>query len=75
MTPVLCSVMSIVFFLAMHGTEHLVQKRIPNGYLRIFLGGAAIIGLTYLVGNTDYNGAGMEVITRAIEMGRARPTA
>ena len=72
---VLCSVMSIVFCLAMHGTEHLVQKRIPNGYLRIFLGGAAIIALTYLVGTTDYNGAGMEVITRAIEQGSARPTA
>ncbi len=72
---VLCSVMSILFCLTMHGTEHALAKRIPNGFLRIALGGAAIIGLTYLVGTTDYNGAGMDVITRAIEEGTARPTA
>ena len=72
---VLCSVMSILFCLTMHGTEHVLAKRIPNGFLRIALGGAAIIGLTWLVGTTDYNGAGMDVITRAIEEGTARPTA
>lgn len=71
----ICSVMSILFCVTMHGSEHLLQKRIPNGFLRIFLGGVAIIALTYLVGTTDYNGAGMDVIARAIETGAARPTA
>ena len=69
------SLMSIVFCLTMHGTEHLLTKRIPNGYLRIALGGAAIIALTLLVGSGDYNGAGMGIITRAIEHGTAHPLA
>ena len=70
-----CSVMSIVFCLVMHGTEHVLTKHIPNSYLRIALGGLLIVGLTYLVGTGDYNGAGMDLITRAIEQGQARPFA
>ena len=30
------------------------------------MGGVLVIGLTLLVGTTDYNGAGMEVVGRAI---------
>lgn len=69
------SVMSILFCLTMHGTEHWLAKRVPNPFWRIALGGAAIVGLTVLVGNTDYNGAGMELISRAIEQGQASPLA
>ena len=72
---ILCSIMSILFCITMHGTEHMLFRRIPNGYLRIALGGAVIVGLTLLVGNTDYNGAGMEIITAAIENGKAAPEA
>ena len=59
----------------MHATEHFLAKKIPNGYLRIFLGGAAVVALTLLVGTGDYNGAGMDVIQRALEQGRAAPAA
>ena len=72
---ILCSVMSILFCITMHGTEHMLARRIPNEFLRIVLGGAAVVGLTFLVGSTDYNGAGMEIITAAIEQGRAAPEA
>ena len=72
---ILCSIMSILFCVTMHGTEHALAKRIPNDYLRIILGGAVVVGLTLLVGTTDYNGAGMEIITAAIEHGRAAPEA
>ena len=72
---ILCSVMSILFCITMHGTEHALTRRIPNGYLRIILGGAAVVGLTLLVGSTDYNGAGMEIISAAIEQGKAAPEA
>lgn len=37
-----------------------------NGYIRIFVGGCIVVGLTLLLGTRDYNGAGMDVITRAI---------
>ena len=70
-----CAVVSILFCLAMHGTEHLLFKKIPNDFVRVLAGGAVIVALTLLLGTNDYNGAGMEVITRAIEKGSARPDA
>lgn len=71
----LCTVVSILFCLAMHGAEHFFQKRIRSPYLRIAVGGALITALTLLLGTGDYNGAGMELITRAVEEGRAAPDA
>ena len=53
--------------------KRLLKKLLPNGVLRAVAGGCAIIALTYLVGTTDYNGAGTDVIARAIEGGEARP--
>ena len=43
------------------------DKLIKNCYVRAFFGGVIVVALTYLVGTYDYNGAGMDVITRAIE--------
>ena len=34
--------------------------------LRVFAGGCIVIGLTYLVGCRDYNGAGMDIIINAL---------
>lgn len=70
----LCAALSILFCLSMHKTGHLLQKWIPNGFLRAFLGGCAILLLTLLVGTTAYNGAGMDSIAAAIS-GSARPEA
>ena len=58
----------------LHRTEHLLKHRFPNPWIRVVVGGAAIILLTYVVGTGDYNGAGMEVIQRAVS-GEARPEA
>lgn len=62
----LCAVVCIVFALAIHKTEHFAKKCVPNGIVRGFAGGALVVLLTVLVKTTDYNGAGMDVITRAI---------
>ena len=70
---VACAVMSVILCLTMHQSERLFKKYVPNGILRAVLGGAVIIALTYLVGTTDYNGAGTDVIAAAIERGEARP--
>ena len=43
-------------------------------WLRVLLGGGLVVILTLLLGTTDYNGAGLEVLTRAVQ-GRAVPTA
>jgi len=71
----LCALVSVLFCGALHYTEANLHKRLKNPWLRALLGGAALLGLTLLLGTTDYNGAGMPVITAAIEQGTARPTA
>ena len=64
---VLCALVSILFCQVMHGAGHLM-KRIHNPWLRVVCGGAVIIVLTLIFG-TDYNGAGMEIVTAAVEQG------
>ena len=71
----LCTLVSIVFCLTMHGTEHFLRKKIPNDFVRVIFGGCVIVGLTLLLGTGDFNGAGMGVIERAIEEGVTRPDA
>lgn len=71
----LCAVVSIVFCNVIHFAEHQMKHRLPNTWVRVFVGGVIIIALTYLCGTTDYNGAGMEVITAAVEQGTVRPEA
>ena len=61
-----CALVSILFCRGMQETGRLAARLLPNPFLRVFVGGALVIGLTLLVGNTDYNGAGMEVVQRAI---------
>ena len=72
---IICSLMSTVFCLTMHKTEHLFASKLKNPYLRIAAGGAAVVVISLLLGTGDYNGAGMEVIRRAIEDGQAAPDA
>ena len=67
---VLCALVSILFCRGLHITEHLAARLVKNSYLRAAAGGAVILALTLLLGTNDYNGAGMDVISRALE-GRA----
>ncbi|MBQ8074689.1 MAG: chloride channel protein [Oscillospiraceae bacterium] len=72
---ILCAVLSVVFCEVMHASNHLAEKAVKNDYLRAFLGGCVIIGLTFLVGSREYNGGGTDIIARAIYEGRAHPAA
>ena len=63
---ILCAGVSIVFCLAMEWIGKIYRSKIKNPYLRIFVGGCVVVLLTYFVGTRDYNGAGMDVIARAI---------
>lgn len=69
----LCAVVSILFCRGLHGVERLLKRTLKNPYLRVAVGAAVLTGLTLLT-NGDYNGAGMEVISRAIA-GQADPWA
>ena len=63
---ILCALVSILFCRGLHITEHLAARLVKNSYLRAAAGGVVIIALTLLLGTTDYNGAGMNVIQRAL---------
>ena len=71
---VLCALLSIVFCLAIHGTHKLFSKYIKNTFLRAAIGGFIIVALSLIWRNGDYNGAGMDVIEKAMA-GTARPEA
>ncbi len=69
------ALLSIVFIFAMHSSSKLFSKYIKNNYLKAFTGGIIVVILTILVNTYDYNGAGMGVITKALEEGIASPFA
>ena len=71
---VICAVVSILFCMTIKKSEHLMDKLFKNGFLRAFVGGLIIVILTIAIGNRDYNGAGMDVIERAMS-GEAVPWA
>ena len=64
---VLCALLSMAFCVMLHRSEKWYGSRIPNGYVRIALGGCLLILLTLLSGSRDYNGSGMELIGRIME--------
>ncbi len=70
----LCALVSIAFCAAIDKCEHYSAKLLKNKYLRAFVCGVIILALTLALGTTDYNGAGMDVVSRAIS-GSARPEA
>ena len=72
---VICAAVSSLFCVAMHAAEYYIEKWLPNTIIRAAAGGAVLIALTLLVGSTDYNGTGMNVIKAALEHGSAHPMA
>lgn len=60
---ILCALVSIMFCLLLHQTEHLFKKFCNNPYIRIIAGGCIIVALTLLVGDQRYNGSGINIIT------------
>ena len=71
---VLCAFVCILFCTALQKCEHISEKLVRNKYLRAFLGGTLIVVMSVLLGTRMYNGAGMDVIERAMA-GDAEPEA
>ena len=63
---VLVGLLGIVMCWLFHEAEHLAAKKLPNPWIRIVVGGALIAGMTLLVGDHRYNGAGMEMALNAV---------
>lgn len=72
---ILCALVSVLFCACIHTAEKFMAKLFPNTKLRAFVGGTAVIAMTYLAGSTDCNGVGMGIITAAVENGEAEPLA
>lgn len=62
----LCALVSILFCFTIKKCEHCFEKCLKNKYVRAFVGGLIITGLTVALRTTDYNGAGMDIITMAM---------
>ena len=69
-----CAAVSVLFCHVLHGAGRLAGKFLPDPFVRAAAGGALLIALTLLAGSGDYNGAGMDVVERAIG-GEALPWA
>ena len=72
---ILCALVSVLFCAVVHEAGYLFSKYVKNAWIRVLIGAGAIILLTLLCGDTDYNGAGMNIIKMAVEEGTARPFA
>jgi len=70
----LCAGVSKLFCLTLHKSGELFREKIENPYLRVVVAGVIVILLTILVQSTDYMGAGVHVIERAMN-GEVRPEA
>lgn len=70
----LLGLLSILFCELLHAAPRLYARFFPNPYLRAAAGGALVLALTLLLGTTDYNGAGEQVLEAATE-GHALPYA
>ncbi|MBQ7776037.1 MAG: chloride channel protein [Lachnospiraceae bacterium] len=62
----LCAGVSKLFCLLLHGVGHFLREKLPNAYLRVVVGSVVVILLTVLVQSTDYMGAGVHVIEKAM---------
>ncbi|MBE6572332.1 MAG: chloride channel protein, partial [Ruminococcaceae bacterium] len=62
----LCAIISIIFCYTVRYFSKASKKLIPNPYARAAVGGALIALLTISVGCYDYNGAGMGIISEAL---------
>ena len=64
---ILVSLVGILMCWAFHKAEHLAAHTFRNPWIRIVIGGVAVMALTLLVGDHRYNGAGMDMALGAVE--------
>ena len=62
---VLVAMLGIVMCTLFHKAEHLAHHVFKNPWLRIAVGGLLVMGLTLIVGDHRYNGAGMDMALKA----------
>ena len=71
---VCCALLSILFCIVLHAASKYSKKWLPNAYVRIFVVGILIVVIQFLLGTTDYMGAGMNIIEKCMH-GEVEPEA
>jgi len=63
---VLVALLGITMCTVFHKAEHWAHHCLKNPWLRILVGGVLVMGMTLLVGDHRYNGAGMDMALGAV---------
>jgi H+/Cl- antiporter ClcA len=63
---VLVSCLGIAMCWVFHKAEHLAHHHLPNAWVRVALGGAAVTVMTLVAGDHRFNGAGMDMALKAV---------
>ncbi len=66
-----CALISTLFCFAVRKSEDIMKRWFKNPYLRGIIGAFIVVLLTVVSGTFDYNGAGMNIVERALS-GEAR---
>ena len=64
---ILISILGTIMVRVFHGAEHLSAHQVKNPWIRIFVGGVLIAGMTCIVGDHRFNGAGMDMALEAVQ--------
>ena len=62
---VMASIVAMVFIFALKRSGMYFKKYIENPYLRVICGAAVVIIMTFIVGDTTYNCAGIDIVDKA----------
>ena len=63
---IICGLLSITFCLLLKGAGNAFSKLHKNRYIQIFIGGIIFIIINMMLNTTDFLGAGMPIIERAV---------
>ena len=64
---VCCAVLSVIFCTVLHSIGAIYNHFFRNPYVKVIVGGILVIIVTNIIGSMDYNGAGTNLIERAID--------
>lgn len=64
---IIAALVSALFSVSVSRAEKFAEGKIKNDYIRIFVLGLTVVGLTFLSGNQNYNGTGASIIVSALD--------
>lgn len=66
LSSIIFSIIAIIYCQLRHGIQKVSEKYLKkNHVLRAFIGGCIIVALTFIVGNQEYNGRGLNMLKQA----------